>query len=55
MPTFPTNEPLRRNVPPTDTCLLDRRLHHAVVVVTEGESFRMDEARARIGGHAALM
>ena len=25
-------------------------LHHAVVVVTEGESFRMREARARGGG-----
>ena len=32
--------------------LLDRLLHHAVIVVTEGESFRMKEARSRAGGHA---
>jgi DNA replication protein DnaC len=30
--------------------MLDRLLHHAVVVVTEGESFRMREARSRGGG-----
>jgi IstB-like ATP binding protein len=30
--------------------LLDRLLHHADVVVTEGESFRMQEARARWRG-----
>ena len=34
----------------TAVSLLDRLLHHAVVVVTEGESFRMREARARGGG-----
>ncbi len=34
----------------TATSLLDRLLHHAVVVVTEGESFRMREAKARGGG-----
>jgi DNA replication protein DnaC len=27
--------------------MLDRLLHHAVVCVTEGESFRMREARTR--------
>lgn len=31
----------------TATSLLDRLLHHATVVVTSGESFRMREARAR--------
>jgi DNA replication protein DnaC len=36
-------------VPTTATALLDRLLHHAVVVVTEGDSFRMREARARGG------
>lgn len=30
--------------------MLDRLLHHAIVVVTEGESFRMREARTRGGG-----
>lgn len=34
----------------TAVSLLDRLLHHSVVVVTEGESFRMREARARGGG-----
>jgi DNA replication protein DnaC len=34
----------------TAVSLLDRLLHHATVVVTEGESFRMKEARARGGG-----
>ncbi|MFS8499880.1 MAG: IS21-like element helper ATPase IstB [Micromonosporaceae bacterium] len=33
----------------TATSLLDRLLHHATVVVTEGESFRMREARTRTG------
>ena len=33
----------------TAVSLLDRLLHHAVVVATEGESFRMKEARARGG------
>jgi len=37
-------------VPTTATALLDRLLHHAVVVVTDGDSFRMREARARGGG-----
>lgn len=34
----------------TAVSMVDRLLHHAVVVVTEGESFRMKEARARGGG-----
>lgn len=34
----------------TAVSLLDRLLHHASVVVTEGESFRMKEARMRGGG-----
>jgi len=33
----------------TAVSLLDRLLHHNVLVVTEGESFRMKEARARGG------
>jgi DNA replication protein DnaC len=33
----------------TATSLLDRLLHHATVVVTDGESFRMREARTRTG------
>ena len=33
----------------TAASLLDRLLHHAVVVVTQGESFRMREARNRGG------
>jgi DNA replication protein DnaC len=37
----------------TAASLLDRLLHHAVVVVTEGESYRMKEARERGGGHRA--
>jgi DNA replication protein DnaC len=37
----------------TAVSLLDRLLHHAVVVVTEGESFRMRQARARTGGRPA--
>jgi DNA replication protein DnaC len=35
----------------TAASLLDRLLHHAVIVVTQGESFRMKEARSRTGGH----
>ncbi len=31
----------------TTTSLLDRVLHHATVIVTRGESFRMKEARSR--------
>jgi len=34
----------------TAVSLLDRLLHHAIVVVTDGESFRMREARQRGGG-----
>jgi DNA replication protein DnaC len=34
----------------TAVSLVDRLLHHAVVVITSGESFRMREARARRGG-----
>ncbi|MGH3407567.1 MAG: IS21-like element helper ATPase IstB [Streptosporangiaceae bacterium] len=37
----------------TAVSLLDRLLHHAVVVVTEGESFRMRQARAK-GGPATI-
>lgn len=33
----------------TATSMLDRLLHHAVVVVTEGESYRMHEAKNRGG------
>jgi DNA replication protein DnaC len=33
----------------TAVSMLDRLLHHSIVVVTEGESFRMREARARGG------
>ena len=33
----------------TAVSMIDRLLHHAVVVVTEGESFRMKEARTRGG------
>jgi DNA replication protein DnaC len=33
----------------TATSLLDRLLHHAVVVVTEGDSYRMREAKTRGG------
>ncbi len=34
----------------TAVSLLDRLLHHSIVVVTEGESFRMRQARTRSGG-----
>ena len=34
----------------TAASMLDRLLHHAVVVVTEGESYRMREARSKGGG-----
>jgi DNA replication protein DnaC len=34
----------------TAASLLDRLLHHAIVVVTSGESFRMKEARTRSEG-----
>ena len=36
----------------TAVSLLDRLLHHANVVVTDGESYRMREARTRQGGTA---
>ena len=36
----------------TAVSLLDRLLHHASVVVTDGESFRMKEARLRGGGRS---
>ena len=35
--------------PSTAASLLDRLLHHAVIIVTDGESFRMKEARSRAG------
>ncbi len=35
--------------PTTATSMIDRLLHHSVVVVTQGESFRMREARSRGG------
>ncbi|WP_226874684.1 ATP-binding protein [Microbispora sitophila] len=34
----------------TAVSLLDRLLHHSIVVVTEGESFRMKQARTQTGG-----
>jgi DNA replication protein DnaC len=36
--------------PTTAVSLLDRLLHHCSVVVTDGDSFRMKQARARTGG-----
>jgi DNA replication protein DnaC len=39
----------------TAASLLDRLLHHAIVVVTSGESFRLKEARLRTDGRVALM
>ncbi len=38
--------------PTTATSMIDRLLHHSVVVVTQGESFRMREARSRGGDRA---
>ncbi len=38
----------------TAASLLDRLLHHAVIVVTDGESFRMKEARSRSGVRGPL-
>jgi DNA replication protein DnaC len=35
----------------TAASLLDRLLHHAVVIITEGDSYRMREARTRGGRH----
>jgi DNA replication protein DnaC len=37
----------------TAAALLDRLLHHAAIVVTDGESFRMKEARSRTGLRSA--
>jgi DNA replication protein DnaC len=37
----------------TAGALLDRLLHHAVTVVTSGDSYRMKEARTRAGGPSA--
>ena len=37
----------------TAVSLLDRLLHHANVVVTDGESYRMREARTKQGGAAS--
>ena len=39
----------------TAVALLDRLLHHATVVVTAGESYRMREARTRGGGETILL
>lgn len=39
----------------TATSLLDRLLHHATVVVTSGESFRMREARSRAAPRASAV
>jgi hypothetical protein len=39
----------------TVVSLLDRLQHHSVVVRTDGESFRMKEARARGGQITANM
>lgn len=41
-------------VPSTAAALLDRLLHHAVVVVTSGESWRLKEARSRAQLHMPL-
>src|SRR5919199_1187791 len=35
-------------IPSTAAALLDRLLHHAIVVVTSGESWRLKEARSRV-------
>jgi DNA replication protein DnaC len=40
-------------IPSTAAALLDRLLHHAVVVVTSGESWRLKEARSRATLHVA--
>ena len=39
----------------TAASLLDRLLHHAIVVVTSGESFRLKEARARSNGRTPVV
>ncbi len=38
----------------TATSLLDRLVHHAIVVITEGESYRMREAKTRGGGRRPI-
>jgi DNA replication protein DnaC len=35
----------------TAVSMLDRLLHHCHVVVTDGDSYRMKQARQRTGGH----
>jgi len=40
-------------IPSTAAALLDRLLHHSVVVVTSGESWRLKEARARASARTA--
>jgi DNA replication protein DnaC len=35
-------------IPSTAAALLDRLLHHAIVVITSGESWRLKEARSRL-------
>ncbi len=51
----PTRSVIRSTLPrflpehTTAVSLLDRLLHHASVVVTDGDSYRMREARARKG------
>jgi IstB-like ATP binding protein len=38
----------------TAVSLLDRLLHHSIVVVTRGESFRMRESKTRRTGRAPV-
>jgi DNA replication protein DnaC len=40
-------------VPSTAAALLDRLLHHSIVVVTSGESWRLKEARARASARSS--
>ena len=40
-------------IPSTAAALLDRLLHHSVVVVTSGESWRLKEARARANARSS--
>ena len=40
--------------PTTAVSLLDRLLHHSIVVVTQGESFRMRESKTRRGDKAPI-
>jgi DNA replication protein DnaC len=42
-------------VPSTAAAVLDRLLHHSVVIVTSGESWRLKEARARAHSHTSAM